>query len=196
MRLTPRRRAILFLLLLGPVPAQAASWEGPFTLALLFRNLALVPERHARFTEERRFAALDQPLLSQGWLLWRRPDILEKHTEAPAAETLRINGDRVEVTLPGQATRSLSLSGQPELSVFVEALRAPLAGDLTTLERLFDTALHGTPAAWRLSLTPRDGRMRRAIAGMEIDGTLAEPREIRLRQPGGDAQTLRIEPVP
>lgn len=48
---------------------------------------------------------LDQALFSQGRLLWRRPDLLEKHTEAPEAETLRIAGDQVEVTRAGQPTR-------------------------------------------------------------------------------------------
>ncbi|UPY37590.1 outer membrane lipoprotein carrier protein LolA [Sediminicoccus sp. KRV36] len=162
----------------------------------MFSNLAEVPERRARFTEERRFAALDQPLHSQGRLLWRRPDLLEKHTEAPEAETLRITGDAVEVALPGQPMRAFSLAAQPQLRGFVEALRAPLAGDLATLERLFDAELSGAPIAWQLRLVPRDARMRQAMAGMEILGALAEPREIRLRQPNGDAQTLLIEPLP
>ncbi len=196
MRLMLRRRLILALPLLAPAPSRAAGWEGPFTLALLFRNLAAVPERLAHFTEERRFAALDQPLLSQGHLLWRRPDLLEKRTEAPEVETLRISGNQVEVMRTGQPTRSLSLAAQPELRTFVEALRAPLAGDLPTLERLFESSLSGTPAVWQLRLTPRDARMRQAMAALEIEGTLAEPREIRLSQPNGDSQTLRIEPLP
>ena len=83
-----------------PARTQDPSWDGPFTVALLTRNLAAVPERRVRFSEERRFAALDQPLHSQGILLWRRPDVLEKHTEAPQPETLRVEGDRVEVFLP------------------------------------------------------------------------------------------------
>ncbi len=191
-----RRRSILTLPLLAPALSRAAGWEGPFTLALLCANLAAVPERRARFTEERRFAALDQPLLSSGRLFWRRPDLLEKHTEAPEAETLRITGDQVEVTRASQPTRSFSLAAQPQLRGFAEAMRAPLAGDLTTLERLFDTSLSGTPAAWHLRLAPRDGRMRQAMAALDIEGALAEPREIRLLQPNGDSQTLRIEPHP
>ena len=191
-----RRRFILTLPLLTPARSRAAGWEGPFTLALLCANLAAVPERRARFTEERRFAALDQPLLSQGRLLWRRPDLLEKHTEAPEAETLSITGDQVEVTQAGHPTRSLSLKAQPQLRGFVEAMRAPLAGDLTTLERLFDASVRGAPAAWQLRLTPRDARMRQALATLEIDGALAEPRQILLLQSNGDSQTLRIEPLP
>ena len=46
----PRRRSILALLPLAPAGSRAAGWEGPFTLALLFANLAAVPERRARFT--------------------------------------------------------------------------------------------------------------------------------------------------
>ena len=179
-----------------PALAQGISWEGPFTLALLTRNLAAVPERRARFTEERRFAALDQPLHSQGTLLWRRPDILEKHTEAPEPETLRIAGDRVEVIAPGRAPISMGLATQPQLRAFAEAMRAPLAGDLAALENLFEVALSGAPAAWQLRLTPRDRRTRQVVAGMEIEGSLAEPREIRLMLAQGDSQILRIEPLP
>lgn len=192
----PRRRLILALPMLAPALSRAAGWEGPFTLALLCENLAAVPERRARFTEERRFAALDQPLLSEGRLLWRRPGLLEKHTEAPEAETLRISGDQVEVIRPGQPTRALSLASQPQLRAFAEAMRAPLAGDLATLERLFEASLTGSPAAWQLRLRPRDARIRQAMAGLEIEGALAEPREIRLLQPNGDSQLLRIEPLP
>ena len=176
--------------------AQGLSWEGPFTLALLTRHLAAVPERRARFTEERRFAALDQPLHSQGRLLWRQPDLLEKHTEAPEPETLRITGDRVEVIAAGRPPLSVSLNEQPQLRAFAEAMRAPLAGDLAALEALFEVVLTGGPAEWRLRHTPRDRRTRQAGTSLEIEGSLAEPREFRLLLPNGDAQILRIEPLP
>ena len=191
-----RRRCAILLLAATPASAQATSWEGPFTLALLTRNLAAVPERRARFTEERRFAALDQPLHSRGTLLWRRPDVLEKVTESPEAETLRIIGDRVEVTASGRATIAISLTSQPQLGTFAEAMRAPLAGDLATLVRLFEVVLTVGPAGWQLRLTPRDGRTRRMVTSLEIAGSLAEPREIRLLMGNGDAQILRIEPLP
>jgi len=163
---------------------------------LLVRNLAAVPERRARFTEERRFAALDQPLHSQGTLLWRRPDLLEKHTEAPEPETLRVVGDRVDVFLPGRTPRSISLASQPQLRALVEGMRAPLAGDLPALESLFEVTLTGGPAAWRINLVPRDRRTREIVTAMQIDGVLAGPREIRVTQANGDVQILRVEPLP
>lgn len=172
------------------------AWEGQFTLALLARNLAAVPERRARFTEERRFAALEAPLHSHGILLWRRPDLLEKRTEAPEPEILRITGSRVEIMAAGRTPVSIDLASRPELRIFAEAMRAPLAGDVAALESLFEVTLSGGAGGWRLRLVPRSRRSRDAVALLEIDGVLAEPRRIFILLPGGNQQIMQIEPLP
>ena len=61
-------------------------------LTALMAGLAAVPERRAAFQETRRFAALDQPLLSTGHLLYRRPGYLSKTTDWPQPETLVVDG--------------------------------------------------------------------------------------------------------
>jgi hypothetical protein len=188
------RRAILLALPLA-AHAQGTAWEGPFTLALLARNLAAVPERQARFTEERRFAALDAPLYSHGSLLWRQPGLLEKRTEAPEPEVLRITGSRVEVIAARRAPVSIDLASQPQIRIFAEAMRAPLAGDLATLESLFEVTLSGGPGGWRLRLVPRSRQSREAVALLEIEGILAEPRRVFILLPNGDQQIMQIEPL-
>lgn len=64
-----RRRALPLLL----APRWTWAAEAPLDLAELMARLAEVPERRASFREERRFAALNQPLESTGRLLYRRP---------------------------------------------------------------------------------------------------------------------------
>lgn len=189
------RRAILLAVPLA-AHAQGMAWEGQFTLTLLARNLAAVPERRARFTEERRFAALEAPFRSHGTLLWRRPDLLEKRTEAPEPEVLRIAGSRVEVIAPGRAPVSIDLASQPQLRVFAEAMRAPLAGDLAALESLFEVTLSGGPGGWRLRLVPRSLRSRQVVSLVEIEGVLADPRRVLVVLPSGDQQIMQIEPLP
>ena len=161
------RRAILLALPLA-AHAQDMPWEGPFTLALLARNLAAVPERRARFTEERRFAALNAPLYSHGSLLWRQPGLLEKRTEAPEPELLRITGSRVEVIAAGRAPVSIDLAAQPQIRIFAEAMRAPLAGDLAALESLFEVTLSGGPSGWRLRLRSQTRRATLPISWRRI----------------------------
>ena len=171
-------------------------WEGPFTLALLTRNLAAVHERRARFTEERRFAALNAPLYSSGTLLWRSPSFLEKRTESPELEVLQIDGARVEVVTPNRPPLLIDLNLQPQLALLVQAMRAPLAGDAAALESQFEIMLSGGAGGWRLRLVPRSRRARDVVSWLEIDGVLAEPRQISIHLPGGDQQIMQIETPP
>lgn len=182
------------------LPGQAAplegGWEGPFDLASLVARLGEAPERRARFREARHLAALDRPLESEGTLLWRRPDMLEKITFWPRPERVTVQGSRVVLELAGRAPETVDLAAQPELRALLEALRAPLAGDAAALERDFAATLSGTPATWSLQLVPRDRRARRAVESVVLTGSGAEPSVIRVREANGDEQVLRLTPLP
>ena len=90
----------------------------------------------------------------------------------------------------------MSLASQPQLRALVEGMRAPLAGDVLTLERHFEITLTGSPASWRMQLVPRDRRTLQTVTAMQIEGILASPREIRVTHANGDLQILRVEPSP
>lgn len=196
------RRTLLAVMALLPASRLAAappeptpSWEGGFDVASLVHQLGAVPERRARFREERRLAALDRPLESGGTLHWRQPDLLEKSTEWPQVERLTVSGAEVTLQTPGQPPRALALGSQPGLDALVDALRAPLAGDARRLAQTFDATLAGSPEAWALRLVPRDPRARRLIAAVDIRGALAEPTEIVVQEANGDEQHLRLDPL-
>lgn len=159
-------------------------------------RLAAVPERRARFQEEKRLAALDQPLRSTGRLLYRRPGRLEKITEWPEPERLVVDGGQLVLTQGQEPPRVVDLAGQPELRALVDAVRGPLAGDLAALRRSFTVTASGTPAAWRLVLVPTDPAASRLLARVEVDGGGDAPREVAIRQADGDEDRLLIEPLP
>jgi hypothetical protein len=186
-----KRRGLLLLLAGWPVASRAE----PFPLAALMALLAAVPERRATFREEKRLAALTEPLVSQGRLLYRRPDYLEKITDWPVPEQLVIDRDRLVLTEANDPPRVVPLGAQPELRTMVEAMRGPLAGDLAALQRSFDVAGTGTLAAWTLILTPRDLAARRILKSVALQGARDEIRIIRLDQANGDEQTMQITPA-
>lgn len=160
-------------------------------------RLAAVAERRASFREERWFAALNTPLRSAGRLAFRSPARLEMLTDWPEAQSLIVDGDRLIVSRGLGPARTLDLAAQPaELRILIEALRAPLAGDLATLRRAFTLAVDGTHAAWTLRLAPRDPALAALLEGVRIAGRGAEPRELETRLHGGDVQRLWIEPAP
>jgi hypothetical protein len=158
-------------------------------------RLAAVPERRATFRETRRFAALSEPLVSQGHLLYRRPDYMEKVTDWPQPERLVIDGDRLIITAGNEPPHVVPLGAQPEMRTLVEGMRGPLAGDLPALQRNFEVAAAGDLTSWTLTLTPRDPRATRLVRSIVVSGVADAIRAIRLTQANGDEQVMQIGPA-
>jgi hypothetical protein len=199
---TATRIVATLLLLLGLAGAAAAQPRtpapdaaGPIRLAELMALMASVPERRAAFTEEKRFAALDSPLRSSGHLLYRRPGHLEKITEAPQAERMVVDGDRVSLKVGDGEQHVADLGARPELRALVDAVRGPLAGDATTLERAFKVSVAGTRGAWRIDLSPIDPRVIGMLKEVRVSGTGSDMREVLLIQANGDTAYMSIEPA-
>ncbi len=159
-------------------------------------GLAAVPERRATFQETRRFAALDQPLISTGHLLYRRPGYLAKTTDWPQPESLVVDGGRLVLTEGNEPPRVLDLGSQPELRVLVDAIRGPLAGDLAALRRAFTVVASGTGDGWTLELVPLDPRAARLLRRAQVSGRALDVRTVLLVQANGDEQQMTIRPLP
>ncbi len=160
------------------------------------RRLAEAPERRATFREEKRLAAVEGPLLSNGTLHYRRPAYLEKLTLFPQRERLVVNGDQLVVTPGEEPPRVVDLRGQPELRGLVDAIRAPISGDLATLRRGFEIVLEAAPPGWRLLLTPRDPGVARVVRAVRVGIAGSEITSIQVIEAGGDEQLLLIDPTP
>ncbi len=155
-------------------------------------KLAAVQERRAPFREQRRFAALNEPLLSTGTLFYRRPDYLEKNTIWPQPERLVVDGDRFVLTEGNDAPRVVDLGAQPELRTMIEGMRGPLAGDLAALQRSFTVQAGGTLASWTLDLTPRDPAALRLLRLIRLAGGDDVVHDLWLEQANGDEQWMQI----
>lgn len=159
------------------------------------RALAQAPERRATFRETKRLAALSEPLHSNGTLTYRRPAYLEKSTLFPHRERLVIDGDRLVITRGDEPPRVVDLGGQPALRTLIDAVRAPMAGDLATLQRAFEVATTAAPRGWRLDLTPRDPAAARLVRQVSIVVEGADITSVEVQEAGGDAQLMLIDPA-
>lgn len=176
----------LMLLLSLPRAGRAASLA-----EAVMAQLAAQPARATDFTEEKRLSSLAAPLVSHGRLSFVPPARLEKDTVAPRPERLVIDGDQLTIASDNQAPRTVALDEHPALRTLADTLRAVLAGDLTTLRRLYTIEEQGSPAAWRLLLVPNQPSLRRALARVTLDGvTDGRIRQIVIQQANGDEQRL------
>jgi hypothetical protein len=158
-------------------------------------RFSAVPERRARFTEEKRLAALTTPQRSTGQLLYRRPSYLEKDTDGFDGERLVVDGNRLVLTEGQEAPRVVDLAAHPEALALVDSIRAPLAGDLSALQRTYSITASGTLSEWRLVLQPRNPAAASLVARVSVSGGSDGPREVLIEQANGDSDRLLIAPA-
>ena len=183
----------LLVTLAAPLAAAspAASPAASDPLEALMHELAAHPSGHVTFTEVRHLAVLDRPLESSGELLYQAPDRLEKRIVKPRPETLVLAHGVLSATR-GKHTRSIDLAAWPQVAPLLESLRATLAGDRATLERIFGVEFEGDAARWTLKLTPKDPEAARAVTRVIITGEKASLRTVEVLEADGDHSLLTI----
>jgi outer membrane lipoprotein-sorting protein len=193
-RTRPRFRLCVLVwlaLLVSPI-VQAA----PLSIAQLMANLAKNPQGAATFTETKTISILDQPIESSGELLFIAPARLEKRTLKPKPETMVLDGDTLTVER-GRRKHVLQLKDYPEVAGMIESIRATLAGDRKSLERIYHLTLDGGQERWTLVLTPLDPRVGAVIARIRMEGVKDVVRSVEIIQADGDRSLMTIEqPAP
>jgi outer membrane lipoprotein-sorting protein len=193
------RQACLALLAAGMLTsiAHAAESVSPganpnaWTLDRLMSTLAHNKSGRATFTETKTLSIAAEPVVSSGELVFIAPDHLEKHTLTPKPEHLVIDGDKLTVER-NQRKFTMPLAQYPELSAFIESIRATLAGNRYALEAVYKVAITGHGDDWTLTLTPIDTRMQKVVSTITLDGT----RSVAIRQADGDHSLMRLQRVP
>jgi Outer membrane lipoprotein carrier protein LolA-like len=166
-------------------------------LEQLMQLLAARPQGQVSFVEQQFMKLLKRPVESFGELSYHAPDRLEKRTLEPKPETLTLNGAVLTVERGGHS-RVLDLKSYPKIVPFVESIRATLAGDLPSLERVFTIDFAGDLSRWSLSLTPRDPDVARTVSQVRIDGVRDALLKVEILETDGDRSlmTLREHPKP
>lgn len=188
MRVTALTKTIGAMLLLAVTFANAAEWG----MSDLMQMLSQHKSGTATFVDKKYIAMLDQPLESSGELSFTAPDHLEKRTLKPKPEAVFLDGDKLTLVRADGRKMTVSLSDRPEVSAFVESIRATLSGDRSALERYYTVELNGTADQWQLTLTPVQPKMLKVINQIRIGGLRAQVKTIAFYQADGDHSVMTI----
>ena len=187
------QRAAMMLLALFGIVALNPSAADTRDLNDVMQLLSMRRHGHVEFIEQQFIALLKHPVESSGELRYDAPGHLEKRTLKPRAETLLLEGGVLTVER-AHGKRVVDLRSFPQLLPFVESIRATLAGDLGTLERLFQVDFAGNLARWTLTLVPLDAKAKQSVAQVRIDGVRDELLKVEIRQPDGDRSLMTLRP--
>ena len=172
--------------------AEEARAAQPWGLDALMAELGRVQHSKARFVERKYLKILTKPLESTGTLEYRTPDYLERRTLTPKAESFVVEGDRVVLENAQGRRRTLQLQDNTVLWAFVESLRSTLKGDAGRLNRFYAVVLDGDRAKGRLSLTPKELKMRSFISQIQISGSGSKVSSIEIQETQGDRSVMTV----
>jgi hypothetical protein len=172
--------------------ASAALADG-WGVEALMTDLHGIKSSSAHFVERKYIHLLTTPLESTGTLKYSAPDKLEKITTGPVPEAIRLDGDRLSGTHGADGDKfSVSLSEQPEISAVVEGIRATLAGDLATLQRVYLLTFSGPQSKWQLDMVPRSETVRRLVSAIRISGSGTALYRVEMLENDGDRSDMDI----
>jgi len=164
--------AALLIALSAPVfAAQPASGSDTGLVSQIATHLAQAKGVRAQFTQTQTLAAMKQPLVSTGSLVFFRERGVIWQIDTPYKATYVITDTGVsEVNANGQRMNSKSSDGVRGVAQVSRMMRAMLGGDLSALYAQFDVHADGTPAQWRMQLTPNQPQLAQSIKGLEMSG--------------------------
>jgi len=185
--------AALLLALTGPLLAGTTAFAdaADATLDSVLASLAQRRHGHVLYSEQIESALFKHPLHTSGELFFDAPDRLEKKTSQPAPEDLLVEGDVVTI-VRGTHRTSMRLSDHPQLSPFLNGLRATLAGDRSTLEKYFQLAFTAGESYWELALQPLVSESKPVYRRVVIRGIDGGIRSVTLERAAGERTTMTL----
>ena len=143
----------------------------PALVSQIAAHLAQAKGVRAQFTQTQTLAAMKQPLVSSGALLFFRERGVIWQIDTPYKATYVItDAGVVQVDAAGQRVTAHSAQGTRGVAQVSKMMRAMLGGDLSALYSQFDVQAEGSAAQWRMRLTPNQPQIAQSIKGLEMDG--------------------------
>ena len=162
----------------------------------LMESLSAVEERRASFVEERTLGILDGSLITEGTLAYEAPNRLYRQDLLPDPALYALEGDQLRILIDGQE-RTLALDQEPLIEAMVAPFRAVFAGDLETLERIFDLDYADGQDEWVLTMRPKpETPGYRVIESITVLGTAGRIARVETEERDGDRTVMRLETSP
>jgi outer membrane lipoprotein-sorting protein len=140
-------------------------------------HLAQAKGVRSQFTQTQTLAAMKQPLVSNGTLLFFRERGVIWQIDTPYKATYVItDAGVVQVDAGGHRLSANSThgthgaQGTRGVAQVSKMMRAMLGGDLSALYSQFDVSAEGSASQWRMRLTPNQPQLAQSIKGLDMSG--------------------------
>jgi outer membrane lipoprotein carrier protein len=183
---------LLWFPVLAPPQAAGAEAKEETSAELLVRireAMTRVRTTYTEFDQERKLDLFDEPLRSEGALIFEQPNRVRWETVKPYQSILVSDGVSVAQFERVDGPWKKLQTGFPRaLKTALDQVSAIHRGRVEEMERDFEVAAARRPDGVLLTLVPRSADLRKTLAAIELTllADLSAAREIRLKEPNGD----------
>jgi outer membrane lipoprotein-sorting protein len=158
---------IVVSLFLGASPVAAALAPTPELVALK-EKLAKTVSLEAKFVQKRHWAALKDPLVTEGSFSYQKPDRIRWRTLPPNESELVLTGKRAQMRFPALGTeQEFDLGADPGLASVLDSIMAVLQADVDRLLPIYElTVVKKSPL--QLGLKPRSDQVAKVVERIEL----------------------------
>ena len=151
--------------------ATPSTADNPALVSQIAAHLAQTKGVRTQFTQTQTLAAMKQPLVSSGAMLfWRERGVIWRIDTPYQATYVITDAGVTQVDAAGQRTSAHGAQGARGVAQVSKMMRAMLGGDLSALYSQFDVQAEGSAARWRMRLTPNQPQLAQSIKRLEMDG--------------------------
>jgi outer membrane lipoprotein-sorting protein len=178
-----------------PLALNAYAATPPANQALVSQvtsNLAQKKGVRSSFTQTQTLAAMKQPLVSSGTLVFHREHGVIWHVQTPYDVTYVITDAGVaQLDANGKRVGAKNAAGMRGVAQVSKMMRAMLGGDLSALYSQFDVDAQGSASDWTLVLTPNQPQLAQSIKRLHMKGG-AYLRSLRIDFVSGDVTQIEF----
>jgi outer membrane lipoprotein-sorting protein len=149
----------------------------------------------AAYVQVKHVSLLDEPLVSSGRFIFKRPDRILLKMEQPQPLTVTITGR--EVHIPNLPARERQALGMAPMAAMFTQLSAVFTGSMRALEQGFEVAAVEDDSAIQVTLVPRQESWKRMFRSIQLRfaGPQLFVQKIRLDDALGDNLEITLSDV-
>ncbi len=149
----------------------------------------------ADFTQVKHVSLLEQPVVSTGQLLVKRPDHVLVRMLTPNALTVRINGGQLDI--PGLSERDRQALSMAPMAGLGGNLGAIFSGSIFGLRQNFDVTASGDDSGITMRLVPKDATVQQSVRSIELrfEGPELVIQRVQLADALGDTLEITLDRV-
>lgn len=154
-----------------------AAADDPWDLPALMKELGGIRLIDAAFTEQKQAEFLSRGEFAvSGEMHFKAPHTLRRIVTKPYRESIVIDEStviikRLDDKNETDKVRFIEIDSHPSIRLFIDSMRATMAGDLATVLEIYEVELSGGRQEWSLRLVPRREELKKFIHAVHVTGS-------------------------